>query len=167
MMVATAGSCVPADAQLPGIPSVVFDPVNHASAVARYGQLLVQARQQLQQIRHAAEEVAHLREESRGFSGFRLSGFDGYLQRAAVAFGVGVEPGYRSDDLERIYRMRFPRALREVEGVAVEGADQLNAARDAAYAALVGARAQSEQLGAAGTAVAALRRAAVAARPAA
>src|SRR5689334_20887998 len=74
----------PAHASLiPGLPSVVYDPINYVSAIARYQQLYQQSRGQIRQIEYAYEQARHLRDQARGWRDFRLSDFGVVLRQAS------------------------------------------------------------------------------------
>lgn len=146
-----------AHAIIPGMPSIVYDPSNHSSGVARYGQLVVQARQQLREIQHAADQVKHAREQARGFRGFRLASLSTYLDRAERTFGRGVALGHGNSRLDEMFRKNFPEVPKKIEGVEVQDANQLNMIRSLSHAALVSSRDQNLQLNAAQRVMATMR----------
>lgn len=149
----------PAHASLiPGLPSVVYDPVNYASAVARYQQLYQQARGQIRQIEYAYDQARHLRDQARGWQNFRLSDFGGVLRQASRTMGQGISLGYGNPELGEIFRMQFPRVPRIANGMPVPHAEQLNSVRDLAFAAVMSAQMQGQQIDLARTALDALRR---------
>lgn len=157
MLVAAAAG--PAEAGLiPGVPDVVYDPVNYASAVARYRQLYQQARGQIRQIEYAYDQARHLRDQARGWKSFRLSDFGAALRQAGRTMGEGVSLGYGNPELGEIFRRQFPRVPRVADGMRVPRADQLNALRDLAFAAVMSAQMQGTQIDVARAALDALRR---------
>jgi hypothetical protein len=149
----------PAAASLiPGLPSVVYDPVNYVSAVARYQQLYQQARGQIRQIEYAYDQARHLRDQARGWSNFRLSDFGSVLRQANRTMGQGISLGYGNPELGEIFRLQFPRVPRIANGMPVPHAEQLNSLRDLAFAAVMGAQMQGTQIDVAQSALDALRR---------
>lgn len=149
----------PAGASLiPGLPSVVYDPVNYASAVARYQQLYQQARGQIRQIEYAYEQARHLRDQARGWRDFRLSDFGSVLRQASRTMGEGISLGYGNPELAEIFRRQFPRVPRIADGMPVPHAEQLNGLRDLAFAAVMSSQMQGAQIDVARTALDALRR---------
>ncbi|HEX8243070.1 MAG TPA: hypothetical protein VF541_06235, partial [Longimicrobium sp.] len=149
----------PAHASLiPGLPSVVYDPVNYASAVARYQQLYQQSRGQIRQIEYAYEQARHLRDQARGWRDFRLSDFGVVLRQASRAMGQGISLGYGNPELGEIFRAQFPRVPRIANGMPVPHAEQLNSLRDLAFAAVMSAQMQGQQIDVARSALDALRR---------
>ena len=149
----------PAGASLiPGLPSVVYDPVNYASAVARYQQLYQQARGQIRQIEYAYDQARHLRDQARGWRDFRLSDFRDVLRQASRTMGQGISLGYGNPELGEIFRMQFPRVPRIADGMPVPHADQLNSLRDLAFAAVMSSQMQGAQIDVAQAALDALRR---------
>ncbi|MBB4636026.1 hypothetical protein [Longimicrobium terrae] len=143
---------------IPGLPSVVYDPVNYASAVARYRQLYQQARGQVRQIEYAYDQARHLRDQSRGWSQFRLADFRGVFRETGRTMGEGVALGYGNPELGNLFRQHFPRVPRVADGMRIPHADQLNSVRDLAFAAVMGAQMQGAQIGVAEQALDALRR---------
>lgn len=146
-----------AHAIIPGMPSIVYDPSNHSSGVARYGQLVLQARQQLKEIQHAADQVKHAREQARGFSRFRLGNLNTFLDRAERTFGRGVALGHGNSRLDEMFRKNFPEVPKKIDGVEVQDANQLNMIRSLSHAALVSSRDQNVQLNAAQRVMATMR----------
>lgn len=143
---------------IPGLPSVVYDPVNYASAVARYQQLYQQARGQIRQIEYAYDQARHLRDQARGWTDFRLSDFRDVLRQASRTMGQGVSLGYGNPELGEIFRRQFPRVPRIADGMPVPHADQLNSLRDLAFAAVMSSQLQGTQIDVAQSALDALRR---------
>lgn len=149
----------PAGASLiPGLPSVVYDPANYASAVARYQQLYQQARGQIRQIEYAYDQARHLRDQARGWRDFRLSDFRDVLRQANRTMGQGISLGYGNPELGETFRLQFPRVPRIADGMPVPHADQLNSLRDLAFAAVMSSQMQGAQIDVAQTALDALRR---------
>lgn len=148
----------PAGAIIPGLPSVVYDPVNYASAVARYQQLYQQARGQIRQIEYAYDQARHLRDEARGWRDFRLGDFRDVLRQANRTMGQGISLGYGNPQLGEIFRLQFPRVPRVADGMPIPHADQLNSLRDLAFAAVMSSQMQGAQIDVAQTALDALRR---------
>jgi hypothetical protein len=158
-MVMIASLAAPAGASLvPGLPSVVYDPVNYVSAVARYRQLYQQARGQIRQIEYAYEQARHLRDQARGWRDFRLSDFGGVLRQAHRTMGEGIALGYGNPELAEIFRRQFPRVPRIADGMPVPHAKQLNGLRDLAFAAVMSSQMQGAQIDVARVALDALRR---------
>lgn len=154
----------PAHASLiPGLPSVVYDPVNYASAVARYQQLYQQSRGQIRQIEYAYEQARHLRDQARGWRDFRLSDFGNVLRQASRTMGQGISLGYGNPELGEIFRAQFPRVPRIANGMPIPHAEQLNSLRDLAFAAVMSAQMQGQQIDVARSTLDALRRGVVAA----
>jgi hypothetical protein len=148
----------PASASLiPGLPSVVYDPINYASAVARYQQLYQQARGQVRQIEYAYDQARHLRDQARGWTQLRLSDFGGVLRQANRVMGDGVALGYGNPRLGEIFRQQFPRVPRVSDGMRIPNADQMNSLRDLAFAAVMSSQMQGAQIDVAQQALAALR----------
>lgn len=149
----------PAGASLiPGLPSVVYDPVNYVSAVARYRQLYQQARGQIRQIEYAYDQARHLRDQARGWRDFRLSDFRDVIRQANRTMGQGISLGYGNPELGEIFRLQFPRVPRVADGMPIPHADQLNSLRDLAFAAVMSSQMQGAQIDVAQTALDALRR---------
>ncbi len=149
----------PAGASLiPGLPSVVYDPVNYASAVARYQQLYQQARGQIRQIEYAYDQARHLRDQARGWRDFRLGDFGAVLRQASRTMGEGISLGYGNPELAEIFRRQFPRVPRIADGMPVPHAEQLNGLRDLAFAAVMSSQMQGAQIDVARTALDVLRR---------
>lgn len=157
-------SARPAHAGLiPGMPSVVYDPVNYASAVARYRQLFQQGRGQIRQIEYAYEQAKHLRDQARGWSRFSLGDFAGVLTQAGRTMGAGVSLGYGNPELGALFRRQFPRVPHAADGMRIPHADQLNSLRDLAFAAVMSSQMQGAQIDVARQSLAALRRGVVSA----
>lgn len=149
----------PAGASLiPGLPSVVYDPVNYASAVARYRQLYQQARGQIRQIEYAYDQARHLRDQSRGWRDFRLGDFRDVIRQTNRTMGQGISLGYGNPQLGELFRLQFPRVPRVADGMPIPAADQLNSLRDLAFAAVMSSQMQGAQIDVAQTALDALRR---------
>jgi conjugal transfer/entry exclusion protein len=140
------GSAAPAWAILPGIPSVVFDPTNYKSAVGRYAQMALQAKQQVREIELAIEQVNEVKRQAKGFTGFRLANFDSNLKRASDVFGRGIALGHNNDDLLKTFERFYPRMSEFENGKRIEGADEINAVRDLMYANITANRDQGLQL---------------------
>ena len=136
----------------------MYDPVNYASAVARYQQLYQQARGQIRQIEYAYDQARHLRDQARGWRDFRLSDFGSVLRQANRTMGQGISLGYGNPELGEIFRTQFPRVPRIADGMPVPHADQLNGLRDLAFAAVMSSQMQGAQIDVAQAALDALRR---------
>ena len=148
-----------ADAQLiPGMPSIVYDRLNHVSAIARLAQLTQQVRGQIRQIEYAYDQSRQLREQARGWSNLRLSDFGGAVRQASRVMGEGVALGYGNPQLAELFRRHFPRVPRVSDGMPIPSADQMNSVRDLAYAAVMSSQMQGTQIDVAHQALDALRR---------
>lgn len=142
---------------IPGVPDIVYDPVNYASAIARYAQLVQQTRGQVRQIGYAYDELRHVRDQARGWTKFRLSDFGSVFRNVSRTMGSGVSLGYGNPELGELFRRQFPRVPRMIDGVPIPRADQVNSVRDLAYAAVMSSQMQGKQVDLAQTALSALR----------
>ncbi|MDB4948562.1 MAG: hypothetical protein JWM27_1211, partial [Gemmatimonadetes bacterium] len=131
---------------IPGVPDIVYDPVNYVSAVARYRQLVQQARGQIRQIEYAYDQARQLRDDARGWSRLRLSDYGGVLRQVRRTMGDGIALGYANPQLAEIFRRQFPRVPRVADGLPLAHADQMNGIRDLAFAAVMSAQAQGTQI---------------------
>jgi P-type conjugative transfer protein TrbJ len=122
-----------------GIGDVVYDPANHANAVLRYGQLILQANQLGRQLVLATRQTNHVIQQARGFSigRLRIPSLGQVLDRIDTRYGRGESLGYGNSNLDRLFRRTFPELAewnRQAAG------NQARAAREAAYNVLLGAR---------------------------
>jgi type IV secretion system protein TrbJ len=122
-----------------GIGDVVYDPANHANAILRYGQLILQANQMARQVVVATRQANHVIQQARGFSigNLRLPSLGGILDRFEGRYGSGESLGYGNSQLDRMFRRTFPQVAEWNRRAAGE---QAAAARQAAYNVLLGAR---------------------------
>lgn len=147
----------PLNAILPGVPSVVYDPVNYASAIDRYRQMVQHGRGQVRQIQYAYDQVRHAAEQARGWTKLRFSDFQRDSRNAQRVMGAGIAVGYGNSQLLRNFQEAFPRVPRVVDGVQIPNAEQLNSLRDVSFAAVVGAQMQGQQIDVAQRALHALK----------
>jgi type IV secretion system protein TrbJ len=122
-----------------GIGDVVYDPANHANAVLRYGQLILQANQLGRQLVIATRQTNHVIQQARGFSfgRLRIPSLGQVLERIDARYGSGESIGYGNSGLDRLFRRTFPEVAEWNHRAA---GDQARAAREAAYSVLLGAR---------------------------
>lgn len=147
----------PAAAQIPGLPSIVYDRLNHVSAIARFSQLAQQVRGQVREIQYAYDQARHLRDQAQGWRQFRLSDFGGVVRQANRVMGDGVALGYGNPQLGELFRRHFPRVPRVSDGMPIPSADQMNSVRDLAFAAVMSSQMQGAQIDVAHQALSALR----------
>lgn len=148
----------PAKAQIPGMPSIVYDRLNHVSAIARYTQLVQQVRGQVREIQYAYDQARHLRDQAQGWRNFRLSDFGSALRQANRVMGDGVTLGYGNPQLAELFRRHFPRVPRVSDGMPIPSAEQMNSVRDLAFAAVMSSQMQGVQIDVAQQALEGLRR---------
>lgn len=118
---------------------IVYDPANHANAVLRYGQLILQANQMARQLTIAARQAEHVARQARGFSIGRLHvpSLRDVLARIDRRYGAGPALGYGNSHLDRLFRETFPEAAEWNHRAAGQ---QAQAAREAAYNLLLSTR---------------------------
>lgn len=129
-----------------GIGDVVYDPANHANAVLRYGQLILQANQMARQLVVATRQANHVIEQARGFSigRLRIPSLGEVLDRIDRRYGAGESIGYGNSHLDRLFRRTFPELAEWNHRAAGE---QARAAREAAYNVLLSARDHHLEIG--------------------
>lgn len=133
-------AAVPRDAHaIFGVGDIVYDPANHANAVLRYGQLILQANQLGRQLVVATRQANHVVQQARGFSigRLRIPSLGQVLDRIDARYGSGESIGYGNSNLDRLFRRTFPELAKWNHRAA---GDQARAAREAAYNVLLGAR---------------------------
>jgi P-type conjugative transfer protein TrbJ len=128
-----------------GIGDVVYDPANHANAILRYGQLILQANQLSRQLVVATNQANHIIRQAQGFSIGRLHipSIGQVLDRINGRYGEGQSIGYGNNHLDEVFRRTFPEVAAWSHRAAGQ---QAQAARDAAYTVLLSARDQHLQI---------------------
>jgi type IV secretion system protein TrbJ len=122
-----------------GIGDIVYDPANHANAVLRYAQLILQANQMARQVVVATRQANHVIQQARGFSigRLRIPSLGQVLDRVEGRYGSGQTIGYGNSRLDALFRRTFPEVAEWNHRAAGQ---QAQAAREAAYNVLLGAR---------------------------
>lgn len=146
-LVAGALAAVPRPAHaIFGVGGVVYDPANHANAVLRYAQLILQANQMGRQLVVATRQANHAIEQARGFSigRLRIPSLNQVLGRIEGRYGSGETIGYGNSRLDALFRRTFPEVAAWNHRAAGQ---QAQAAREAAYNVLLSARDHHLQMG--------------------
>lgn len=122
-----------------GIGDIVYDPANHANAILRYGQLILQANQMGRQLVVTTRQANHVIQQARGFSigRLRIPSVGDVLDRINGRYGTGESIGYGNSRLDALFRRTFPDVAEWNHRAA---GDQARAAREAAYNVLLSAR---------------------------
>lgn len=122
-----------------GIGDIVYDPANHANAVLRYAQLILQANQMGRQLVVATRQANHVIEQARGFSigRLRIPSLSQVLGRIEGRYGTGETIGYGNSRLDALFQRTFPEVSAWNHRAAGQ---QAAAAREAAFNVLLSAR---------------------------
>lgn len=147
-----------AQAILPGIPSIVYDPANHQSAIARYAQLIVQAAHLKNQADNAWRTLQHHKDQARRFTdNLRYASFDDAAGWIARTVGVGAPLGQGESSLDAAFARVYPRVVESPAFRAVD-AERATSLNQVAYASLLGLSGMQQQFEASQGALGELRR---------